>query len=57
MGKTLRPFDRMRRHRYDAEYPPGNTPALTPDDVREDIPKAAAIIDLGQRVLDQMSPF
>lgn len=42
---------------HDADYPPGNTPALTQDDVREDIPKAAAIIDIGQRVLDQMSPF
>jgi hypothetical protein len=31
MGKILRPFDRMRRQRNDAEYPPGNAPALTPD--------------------------
>jgi hypothetical protein len=46
MGKILRPFDRMRRQRHDAEYPPGNTPALTPDDVREAVPKAAGIIDL-----------
>ena len=57
MGKTLRPFDRMRRQRNDAEYPPSNAPALTADDVREDIPKAADIISLAERVLDQMSPF
>ncbi len=57
LGKTLRPFDRMRRQRHDAEYPPSNAPALTADDVREDIPKAADIISLGERVLDQMSPF
>jgi hypothetical protein len=57
MGKTLRPFDRMRRQRHDAEYPPSNAPALTAVDVREDIPKAADIISLGERVLDQMSPF
>jgi hypothetical protein len=57
MGKTLRPFDRMRRQRHDAEYPPSNVPALTADDVREDIPKAADIISLAERVLDQMSPF
>jgi hypothetical protein len=31
--------------------------ALIPDDAREDVPKAAAIMDAGQRVLDQMSPF
>ena len=28
---------------------------LTADDVREDVTKAAAIVDLGERVLDQMS--
>jgi hypothetical protein len=57
VGQIIRPFDRMRRHRHDAEYPPTDTPALTPDDVREDIPKTTSIIDLGKRVLDQMSPF
>jgi hypothetical protein len=55
MGKTLRPFDRTRRQRNDAEYPPSNAPALTADDLREDIPKAADIISLAERVLDQMS--
>jgi hypothetical protein len=57
LGKTLQPFDRMHRQRHDAEYPPSNSPALTAADVREDIPKAAAITDLAERVLDQMSPF
>src|SRR5215472_13784457 len=52
MGNILRPFDRMRRQRHDAEYPPSSAPALTADDVRDDIPKAAVIIDLGARVLD-----
>jgi hypothetical protein len=57
LGKTLRPFDRMRRQRNDAEYPPSNAPAITATDVQEDIPKATAIIDLAERILDQMSPF
>jgi hypothetical protein len=57
LGKVLRPFDRMRRQRHDAEYPPTRAPELTADDVREDIPKAAEIINLSERVLDQMSPF
>ena len=57
MGKILRPFDRMRRQRHDAEYPPADSPTLTPADIHEDIPKAADIIDLAQRVLDEMSPF
>lgn len=57
MGKIVQPFDRMRRQRHDAEYPPADSPKLTPADIREDVPKAADIIDLAQRVLDQMSPF
>lgn len=57
MGRTVRPFDRMRRQRNDAECPPSTAPALSAADVREDIPKAAAIVDLAERVLDQMSPY
>lgn len=57
LGKILRPFDRMRRQRHDAEYPPVTAPPLTADDVREDIPKATEIITLSERVLDQMSPY
>ena len=57
LGKTLRPFDRMRRQRHDAEYPPSSAPALTAQDVHEDITKAADIVNLAERVLDQMSPF
>lgn len=57
LGSTLRPFDRMRRQRHDVEYPPTDAPALTPEDVREDLPKAGEIVALAARVLDQMSPF
>jgi hypothetical protein len=57
MGHVLRPFDRMRRQRHDAEYPPTHAPELSADDVREDIPKATAIVDLCDRVLDEISPF
>lgn len=57
LGKILRPFDRMRRQRHDAEYPPVSAPPLTADDVGEDIPKAAEILTVSERVLDQMSPY
>ncbi len=57
LGKILRPFDRMRRQRHDAEYPPVSAPPLTADDVREDIPKVTEIISVSERVLDQMSPY
>jgi hypothetical protein len=57
MGQVLRPFDRMRRQRHDVEYPPTDAPQISADDVREDAAKAAAIVDLSERVLDQMSMF
>jgi hypothetical protein len=57
MGAVLSPFDRMRRRRRDAEYPPVHTPQLGAADVREDVPKVQAILDLAARVLDEMSPF
>jgi hypothetical protein len=57
MGQVLRPFDRIRRQRHDVEYPPTDAPQMTADDVREDAVKAAAIVDISERVLDQMSPF
>jgi len=57
LGATLRPFDRMRRQRHDVEYPPTDAPELTPEDIREDLPKSGEIVALAARVLDQMSPF
>lgn len=57
MGSTLRPFDRMRRQRHDVEYPSANAPRLNSDDVNEDVRKARAIVDLAERVLEQMSPY
>jgi hypothetical protein len=57
MGQVLRPFDRMRRQRHDVEYPPTDAPQISANDVREDAAKARAIVDLSERVLDQMSPF
>lgn len=57
MGAELRPFNRMRRRRHEGEYPSTETPAITPDDVREDLPRAEKIIHTAQQVLDVMSPF
>jgi hypothetical protein len=57
MGQVLRPFDRMRRQRHQVEYPPTDAPQISADDVREDATKAADIVGLSERILDQMSPF
>jgi hypothetical protein len=57
MGTMLRRFNRMRVRRNEAEYPPLDAPALTPEDVRDELGSAEEIIDLSARVLDEMSPF
>jgi len=57
MGRTLLPFDRMRRRRHDVEYPPAGAPELASEDVTDDVPKVTALLELAQRVLDEMSPF
>lgn len=57
MGRVLRQFNRMRIRRHDAEYPPTDSPEITPADVRDDEKSAEGIIDLAARLLDEMSPF
>ncbi|MGH3168728.1 MAG: hypothetical protein ACRDN0_22965 [Trebonia sp.] len=57
MGKVLRPFDRLRRRRNEAEYPRQDTLGLMPADVLRDIPKIEEILDLATRVIDQMSLY
>lgn len=57
MGQELRPFDRMRRQRHDAEYPRVDTPELHSDDVGDDLPKIRSIVDIAERVLDNMSVY
>ena len=57
LGGVLRPFDRMRRRRNQAEYPSGDSPGLSADDIARDLPKVQDIIDTAAKVLDQMSPF
>lgn len=57
LGAILRPFDRLRRRRNQAEYPSGDRPAFSADEVATDLPKVRQIVDAVTRVLDQMSPY
>lgn len=57
MGATLRPFERMRRRRNDAEYPRQDTPRFSAEDVERERPKVAEIFNLAKRVMGEMSPF
>jgi hypothetical protein len=57
LGGALRPFDRLRRRRNQVEYPSASAPGVSPDEVARDVPKVEQIIDIADRVLDQMSPL
>jgi hypothetical protein len=57
LGRVLRPFDRMRRRRNEAEYPTNDSPALTGEDVLRDAPKVEALIDVAHRVVAEMAPY
>lgn len=57
LGGVLRPFDRMRRRRNEAEYPAADRPGLTADEVVVDRVKVDAIIEVAAKVLDQMRPY
>lgn len=57
LGKVIRPFNLMRQQRHAVDYPTADTPLITTADVLRDIPAAAAIVDLAETVLDQMSVF
>lgn len=57
LGGVLRPFDRLRRRRNQVEYPSSSAPLINTDDVQRDLPKVERILDLAERVLDEMSPL
>lgn len=57
LGRKLRPFDRLRRTRNDAEYPATDAEELTAEQVADDLPKATVIVEVAEQVLDQMSAF
>lgn len=57
MANMVRPFNRLRRTRNEAEYPSSDTPDLSADDVLEDLPKVGPLLEMAERLLDQMSVF
>jgi hypothetical protein len=57
LGGVLRPFDRMRRRRNEAEYPSQDRPLITAEEVSRDRPKVDQIVQMAGQVLDQMSPY
>lgn len=56
MGAILRPVDRIRVTRHEAEYP-GQATYIDEDTVLDDLPKAEAIIEAVAKVLPHLSAF
>lgn len=56
-GATVRPFDRLRRRRNQAEYPTADTPPVDADEVAADLPKVTAIVGLAESLLDQLTSY
>ena len=56
MGALLRPVDRIRVTRHEAEYP-GPTTYIDEDAVRDDIPKAEAVIEAVAKALPHLPVF
>lgn len=57
LGGVLRPFERLRRRRNEGEYPRGDRPGISNEEVVRDRSKVTEIVDVAARVLDQMSPY
>jgi hypothetical protein len=57
LGTVLRPFDRLRRRRNQAEYPSAEHPGVEAEDVERDIPKVEQILEVAAKVVDQMGPY
>lgn len=56
MGAILRPVDRIRTTRHEAEYP-GRATYIDQDSVMDDLPKAEAVVEAATKAMPHLSPF
>lgn len=54
---VIKAFNHLRITRNEADYPSEETPPLTPDDVREDLPAATDIVDAMSKLVPRVGPF
>jgi hypothetical protein len=57
MGSLIRPFNRMWARRNQVEYASSENPEVTTQEVLADLQKAAALIDMAERVLPELDAF
>lgn len=55
--QVVRPFNRIRRRRNDAEYPSVDNPTIDTDEVLRDLPKARALADAAAKIIPQIGPW
>jgi uncharacterized protein (UPF0332 family) len=56
MGAILRPVDRIRTTRHEAEYPSAGT-YIDEDTVTDDLPEAEAVVEAVAKAMPHLSPF
>ena len=56
MGAILRPVDRIRVTRHEAEYP-GQATYIDQDTVLDDLPKAEAVVEAVAKALPHLAPI
>lgn len=56
MGAILRPIDRIRVTRHEAEYP-GQATYIDEDTVLDDLPKAEAVLEAAAKALPHLTTF
>ena len=57
LGRTLRPFERMRRRRNEIEYPDFLGTPVSAEDVLEEARAAESLVTTVKKVYDEMSAF
>lgn len=57
LGACLRPMDRMRKRRIDAEYPYPDTPLIGVADVIDDLPKVEAVVSTMRKFVPLIGKF
>ena len=56
-GACLRPLDRIRKRRIDAEYPYPDTPLIVISDVTDDLPKVEVVVSTMRQFVGMVGEF
>jgi hypothetical protein len=57
LGSVLRPFNRMRIRRNEVAYRSSEAPSVTAEDVRADVSKVEALIEVAEKAIPNMPRY